>query len=129
MAEILGKRRRRPRVGQMRDRVRISGRTLEEPKHGEVDFREGFDRSAEERWARVNTTTGREVFAGVNVDDVVTHEIIIRYDECVTSESWVVLADETRLDVVAVEDLDERREFMKLMCRDRGDANLEASKA
>ena len=113
----------------MRDRIRISDRKIEEPDFASTDFMEQFSEKAVQRWARVNTTAGRTVFARIGTDEAVSHEILIRYDRCVDSESWIVLADDTRLRVLDVEDLEERREWMRLLCIDRGDKLLEASKA
>lgn len=113
----------------MRDQIRISDRNIKEPKFASPDFMEQFSTKAVERWSRVNTTAGRTVFARIGTDQAVSHEILIRYDRCVTSESWIVLADDTRLRVLDVEDLEERREWMRLLCIDRGDKLLEASKA
>lgn len=112
----------------MRDRIVISGRKILEPEFGNVDFLEQF-KNGVERWAIVNTIKGKTVFAGIGVDVALSHEIYIRHDPCVTSESWIVLTDNTRLDVVMVEDLDERREFMRLLCQDRGDKDTAASRA
>jgi len=123
------KRDRRAQVGPMRDRIRISDREIIEPDFGSADFLEQFKARAIERWSTVRTTAGRTLFAGVGVDVAITHEIIIRYDEGVSSESWIILQDETRLDVVQVEDLDERNEWMVLLCTDRGDKSFEASQA
>jgi len=126
--QIIPKKNRRPCVGQMRDRIIISGRKILEPEFGDVDFLEQF-KNGVERWAIVNTIAGKTVFAGIGVDVALSHEIYIRHDPCVTSESWVILPDNTRLDVVMVEDLDERREFMRLLCQDRGDKDVKASRA
>ena len=126
--QIITKKNRRLCVGSMRDRIVISGRKILEPEFGDTDFTEQFQDGVE-RWATVNTIKGKTVFAGIGVDVALSHEIYIRYDKCVTSESWIVLTDNTRLDVVMVEDLDERREFMRLLCQDRGDKDAAASRA
>lgn len=126
--QVILKKHRRLCVGSMRDRIVISGRKILEPEFGDVDFLGQFQDGVT-RWATVNTIRGKTVFAGVGVDVALSHEIYIRYDKCVTSESWVVLPDNTRLDVVMVEDLDERREFMRLLCQDRGDKDKAASRA
>lgn len=93
-----------------------------------MDFDELFKRQ-EFRWALVRTTAGKVLFDGVGVDRAMTHEIWIRFDPAVDSETWVLLEDGTRLDVLMVEDPEERREFLRLLCSDRGDATQEAAKA
>lgn len=125
---VLRKRSRKPCVGEMRDWVLISNRRLTAPKFGAVDFDEAF-RNAVGRWASVRTVTGKTVFSGAGVDEAVTHEVWIRYDPSVGSESWVVLQDGTRLEVVAFEDPEQRREFLLLNCVVKGDKDVEASKA
>ena len=126
--QVIPKKNRRLCIGQMRDHITISGRKILEPEFGDVDFLEQF-KDGVVRWATVNTIKGKTVFAGIGVDVALSHEIYIRYDQCVTSESWIVLPDDTRLDVVMVEDLDERHEFMRLLCQDRGDKDRAASRA
>ena len=114
-------------VGDLDRRVILSERKITEPGFGETDFGEDFPDSREV-WAQVATFAGRVLFNGVDTDTLISHEVSIRYSDSVTSETWVQLKDErgTRLDVVKVENLDERNEFMLLLCKSRGYA--EASK-
>lgn len=124
---VLAKSHRKLCVGDLSDRVVLQVRTLEEPVFGSPDFGEDFQ--GKKAWARVRTLSGKTIFDGVSSRDVeVTHEVGIRYDPCVTSETWVRLGDR-RLDVVRVEDLEERHEWMLLLCVDRGLVSKEASKA
>ncbi len=114
----------------MKDRIRILDRQITEPKFGAVDFDAQFGKSfGVERWASIETVAGKTVFAGVGVDVAVTHRITLRFDKCVNSESWIIFDDDTRVDVIMVEDLDERHEWLRLLCVDRGDKAEEASKA
>ena len=126
---------RRPRrklcVGDLKDRVILQKRTLTEPTFGETEFDESFS-LREEVWASIQTTAGKAFFAGVNVGDVrITHRIDIRYDVDVTEETWIELKDDvgTRLDIVDVEDLEERHEWMVLSCVERGPKDQEATAA
>ena len=57
-----------------------------------------------------------------------THEIIVRYDETITAESWIEF-DDNNLKIVSVEDLDNRHDFLKLRCTNRGDKDLGAAQA
>ncbi len=112
----------------MRDRVKLQSRDITEPAFGATDFDEQFE-GASEVWAMVKTTAGKTFFNGVSADIVISHEIYIRHDHTVTSETWVELKDGRRLDVVNVEDLEDRNEFMRLLCTERGDKTKEATRA
>jgi head-tail adaptor len=43
----------------------------------------------------------------------------VRFDPTVTSETWIEL-DSRKFDIVTVTNLDERKEFQLLLCRERG---------
>lgn len=125
--KLLGRSHRKLCVGDLSERVVLQVRTLKEPPFGSPDFDEGFQ--GKEAWASVKTLAGKTIFDGVSSRDLeVTHEVGIRYDPCVTSETWIRLGDR-RLDVVRVEDLEERHEWLVLLCVERGRADQEASKA
>ena len=66
----------------------------------------------------MKTVAGKVFFDGVNVDVAVSHEILVRYDPSVTSETWILLKDGRRLDVVNVEDLEGRHEYLRLLCNE-----------
>lgn len=114
------KRRRRPPVGSLRDRVVISTREIDEPAFGDPDFDVLF-RDDRARWAQVNTTTGRTLFASATRGDVpITHVVIIRYDPTVNESQSVLLETGERLEIVRAEALDQRREWTQLSCSSTG---------
>ena len=81
-------------------------------------------------WASIETPSGETLFDSVaGNDEIVTHRVMIRYLEGVTSESWILLDDGTRLDVLATENLEERNEFISLTCQRTGPATAKASGA
>ncbi len=124
---VLKLKRRQLCIGDMNQRVILSDREITEPGFAETDFGEKFA-DPKEVWAKVETPTGRTLWNGVDTDIVLTHEVSIHYDPEVTAETWVqLLPDETRLKVEAVENLEERNEWLVLACRARG--TDEASKA
>ncbi len=124
--EIIQRKTRVSCIGDMRERVKIHDRVIKTPVFGTADFTEELS-GVKEVWANVKTVTGKTFFS-VNIDVALTHEIIIRYDKNITSENWVEYRN-NNLKIVAVEDLDERHEFLKLKCTDRGDKNLGAAQA
>lgn len=115
----LPKRRRSACVGDLRDRIEVADRAIQEPGFDSPDFGEKFQ-NRRVRWARINTVSGRTIFDGVGVERVITHEIVLRYEAGITSETWVVLEGCRRLDVLKVEDLEERREWLLLLCSETG---------
>lgn len=125
----LKRRRRRVCVGDLDSRVRVYHRSQVPPAFGSVDAAFAFQAVSGDGyvWARVETVGGKTVFDGVAGDRRVTHEVTIRHLAGVTSESWVLLEDGTRLDVVLAEGLDERGEFLLLRCDARGSDALPAS--
>ncbi len=125
--EIIQRKNRVSRIGDMRERIKLHNRAIQVPDFGATDFTEKFS-GVKEVWANVRTVTGKTLFTDANVDVALTHEIIIRYDKDITSENWVEYRDRN-LKIVAVEDLDERHEFLRLKCTDRGDKDLGAAQA
>lgn len=114
-------------LGDLNTEIILQDRQIAAPLFGDVDFDEEFTATATV-WANVNTVSGKTYFDGVETDTNITHHIFIRYDASVTAETWVELGGR-RIDILRVEDLDERGEFMKLICTDNGEASVEASKA
>lgn len=115
-------------IGGMNDRIVLQGRAIKPPIFGDPDFDETFTDNSTV-WATINTVTGKTFFDGVNTDIPITHSIIIEFDTTVTTEIWIELEDGRRVDILSVENLDERSEFMRLTCTDRGNKTVEATKA
>jgi len=113
------KKKRQANVGDMNDRIIIHLRSIQPPSNGGVDFAEQFT-PKRTVWALVNTVEGETFFDSSNIETVVTHEIIIRWFQGITSEDYIELADGTLLDILPTENLDNRAEFIKLKCTLRG---------
>jgi len=113
-------------IGDLDTEIVLQNRSIVPPVSGSSDFDENFTPNSTV-WAAVNTVSGKTFFDGVGTETNITHEIFIRYDVTITAEVWVLL-DSRRFDILDVEDLDERNEFMKLLCVDRGSDSLLASK-
>lgn len=120
--QVLHRKKRQSPIGDLDTRVTIHRRRQVPPVAGSVDAAFEFTpiEADGEVWAKVETRDGKTVFDGVANDRRVTHEVTIRALSGVGSESWVLLRDGTRLDVVVAETLDERQEFMRLSCDARG---------
>lgn len=120
--ERMKRRRRRVCIGDLDSRVRLLHRSQVPPVAGSVDAAFDFQALATDGyvWAMVETSEGRTIFDGVANDRRVTHVVTIRSVPDVTSSSWVLLEDGTRLDVVLAEGLEERGEFIRLLCDARG---------
>lgn len=121
------KKRRNVCIGDMEDEVTLENRDIQAPDFDAVDFDEEFTAPNPPAFALIETVRGKTFFDGTGVEEDVTHWIYISFDETVTSETWVKLYDDRRLDILRVEDLDERSDFMLLHCVDKG--ATEASKS
>lgn len=113
-------------IGDLNSLVTLENRDIQAPEFDTVDFAEEFT-APQAVSAMIETVRGKTVFDGVSTEQDVTHWIYIRFDATVTAETWVKLDDGRRLDILRVENLDERSDFMLLHCDDRG--AREASKA
>lgn len=111
----------------MRERVKLHIRAIEEPGFDETNFTEQYS-GTKIVWANIKTVSGKTFFTDVNVDVRLTHEIVIRYDEDINAETWIEY-NGRNLKIVDTEDLDERHDFLRLKCTDRGDKDFGASQA
>lgn len=114
-------------IGDMEDQITLENRAIQAPEFDTVDYAEEFTAPNPPVWALVETVRGKTFFDGVSTEQDITHWIYINFDATVTAETWVKLDDGRRLDILRVENLDERSDFQLLHCDDRG--AREASKA
>ena len=114
-------------IGDMNEQILLQDRGIGEPFFGSVDFSEDFTNN-DKVWAAINTVSGKTFFDGVGEEILITHEFLIRYDASVSAETWISW-NSRRFDILTTEDYDERKEFMKLICTDRGLSSNDASKA
>jgi SPP1 family predicted phage head-tail adaptor len=92
----------------------------------DVDFLELFTNDGNV-WAAIQTTSSGEViFDSVGTETLVTHKIYINYIEGLTQEVWIEFGG-NNYDILSVENLDERNEFMKLNCVIRGNTSYQAT--
>jgi len=124
---LLLRKRRESCIGDMRERIHLHDRSIQEPDFGTTDPTEKFT-GPKIVWANIKTVAGKTIFTGANIDIALSHEIIIRYDDKVNSETWVEF-EGNNLKIVKIEDLDERHDFLRLLCTERGDKDLGAAQA
>jgi len=120
------KKARRVCVGDMVDLITLQNRQLQ-TNLSDVDLDEAFS-THEVVWSMVETISGETIFDGVGIERDVTHRVYIYHDAAVTEETWILFGTE-RLDIITVENLDERGQFMLLRCTNRGSSALAAGDA
>lgn len=113
----LSRKKRKPCIGDLDTEIVLQNRVIT-PLTTSVDFQETFSTNATV-WAMINTTRGKTAFDSSNVERDISHEFTIRFVSNITAETWV-LFDGKRLDIVDVEDLEERHEWLVLRCAERG---------
>lgn len=121
------KKRRNICIGDMEDEITLENRAIQAPEFDTVDFDETFTAPNPPVWSLVETVRGKTFFDGVATEEDITHWVYINFDVTVTAETWIKMDDGRRLDILRVENLDERSDFMLLHSIDRG--AVEASKA
>lgn len=120
MAKRMDKSKVKVRIGDLDTVVSLRFRTLNEPNFGDVDFDEDFTDHIDV-WSSVNTKSGVTIFNGVNTEVVISHEIVIRYEDGITAEMWIELEGGILLDIEKVENINEDYEFLSIMCSLSGD--------
>lgn len=109
-------------AGDMRDTIIIETRVITAPQSGSVDFSETFT-NTETVWALIETRSGIQEFADVNLDARASHLIYIRFIADVTFQNWLTFKGK-RYEILDVENLEERDEFYLLRCSPLGDQTL-----
>ena len=69
--------------------------------------------------AKVDTSRGETIFDGTNTEVDVTHIFTIRFISGIDAQTWISFKSQ-RFDILDVENLEERDEFLKLRCTNRG---------
>lgn len=118
------KKKRQYCAGDLVDEVIIEDRNITPVLEG-VDFGEEFTEKYK-AMAAINTVSGKTFFDGINTEINVTHIIGLRFDATVTAECWINF-NGRRIDILDLENLDERNEWMEATCVERGLDTLDAS--
>jgi len=83
-----------------------------------VDYSLTFD-GAITTFANIETVSGETIFDSSNIERDVTHKFYIRFRDSITQEKWINFKNEL-YDILTVENLDERNEFLLLRASKRG---------
>lgn len=109
-------------TGDLMHEIKLYDRSLNTNNTNDVDYDLTFNNELF-AWAAVDTLSkGQDIFNGANLIGVATHIFYIRHIEGLTSEKWIQF-DNRNFDILSVENLDERKEFMALYCNERGSKN------
>ena len=125
--QFIRRKNRKVCLGDLDNAITLENRAIQAPDFDTVDFDEEFTAPNPPISAMIQTVSGKTFFDGVSTEIDITHWIYINFDATVTAETWVKFEDGRRLDILRVENLDERSQYQLLHCTDRGDK--EASKA
>jgi len=118
---------RKPCLGDLNTEIVLQSRSITPSINASVDFTEAFNGLATV-WASIKTVRGKTEFDGADVEREVTHEFVIRFLSGIDSETWVLL-EGSRYDIIKAEDLEERHEFILLMCSKLGPDTLPVNDA
>lgn len=116
-------------VGDMRERISLNLRNIQEPDFGSANFEQTFTEIVEV-WAFVKTFdavgSGQKIFDDVDIGSQPTHLFVIRYYPDLTSEEVIKWMD-NNYEIVKIIDPEERHEYLELYSKLLGDENLEAN--
>ncbi|MEE8341967.1 MAG: phage head closure protein [Candidatus Neomarinimicrobiota bacterium] len=115
--QIIGPKHKKICAGDLRQRIEIQTRSITSPADC-INFDELFT-TVETVFASIETVNGQTVFDSTNTEVIVTHKIYIRFLSTVTAETWLQFNNE-KYDILKVENIDNRNEYLILRCNKRG---------
>ncbi len=115
-------------AGDLNNEIQVLTRDLIPPVSGDPDYTVEVDSDiAPIVFCSIRTTNGQPIFDGTGTNDVqITHIFGVYFDESFTSEN-VVLFEDNLYQILSVEDLEERHEWMFLYCVISGTTNNASS--
>lgn len=108
--------RTQPAMGRLRHRVTIEAPVFETQPDNSQKIAGWTE--LDTVWAEVSPLSGREFWDAAQVQSQVTHTIRIRYIAGLTPRHRC-LWDQRMFNIESVRDIDERKVFMTLMCREK----------
>lgn len=112
-------------IGDLTKAITLEARAIQAPGQNSVDYTEQFNPIINTK-AAVKTVRGETIFDGSNTERVVTHKFWIRFRSNITFETWIEM-DNIKFDVLDVENLDERNEWLAIRASKRGIDTLAAN--
>ena len=111
--------------GDLRDEIILWDRDIKAPAFGEAEQTQTYSNGFTV-WSSINTIEGKEIFNGAQLVGVKTHSILIRFDagRNITAEN-VVEFKGNYYDILGVQNLEERDEWLELSCGILGDKTQE----
>lgn len=106
----------RIRAGELRHRIQLVKPTLVQDASGGIEEDQASVTATV--WASVEALTGRELYAAQQKVSEVTHKITIRYMSGITAKLNVRF-DNREFQIEAVQNPDERRKMLLLLCIER----------
>jgi head-tail adaptor len=107
-------------IGSMDKLITLKGRSIKAPASGSVDYSEDFTDIGALSWANVQTLQrGPIMFDRTNIARQITHIFKIRYRGDVTAQAWIEY-ENINYDILNVEDLEERHDYLFLYAIRRG---------
>ena len=105
---------REPTAGELRQRI-----TFQQPVKAEDGYGGHVVTWANlvSVWARVEPISGREYFEAHKIQAEVTHRVKVRWLVTV-NKSMRILYGERVLEIESIIDIDERRKFLEIFCRE-----------
>ncbi|MCK5602298.1 phage head closure protein [Candidatus Pacearchaeota archaeon] len=116
---------RRVCVGDLKHRITIQIRALTPNNTGSIEAIETFT-DVIDVWAAIETTRGSQMWDGVEISNPFTHKIYIRFRDDMDFNKWIEFEGE-KYDIVDVQDLDQRNEWLLLLCTLKGETSKEAN--
>jgi len=116
---------RSPCTGDLRNEIILHDRDIEAPMFNTAEQTQEYTNPLTV-WSSVNTVRGKEIFNGTQLIGIKTHIILIRFLDTreITVENVVELKG-NYLDVIEVQNLEERDEWLELSCGILGDKTQE----
>lgn len=125
---VLQNKRRVVNIGDLNKRLTLNDRVLETTTNN-ADARVSFAPMPITVWGTVLTApSGQTIFDDTNISGRtvaidVTHNMLIRYRDDVTSETWITWLG-NNYNILTVEPMDGLTEFLFMKCNIRGDSDL-----
>lgn len=118
------RKRRIVNIGDLNKRINLQTRAINSTFQTKINKQTAEFVTYANPWAKVETTRGKTQFDGVELKIAYTHYITIRYRKNMDQTTWVEY-EGNRYDIIDIEDLDDRHEFLLLRCKISGDSDAD----